>query len=58
MKKMNAAAPTRVLKFLCTLLHVVLGASIGEDHQHLRHVPPHATVRGEDFLVDMLQSNA
>lgn len=55
---MNAATPTRVLQFLRTLLHIVLGASIGEDHQHLRHVPPHAAVRGEDFLVDVLQSNA
>lgn len=55
---MNAATPTRVLQFLRTLLHVVLGTSIGDDHQHLRHVPPHAAVRGEDFLVDVLQSNA
>lgn len=55
---MDAATLTRVLQFLCTFLHVILGASIGEDYQHLRHVPPHATVRGEDFLVDVLQSNA
>lgn len=55
---MKPATPTRVLQFLCTLLHVVLGTSIGEDHQHLGYVPPHATVRGEDLLVDVLQSNA
>lgn len=55
---MKAATPTRVLQLLCTLLHVVLGTSIGDDHQHLRHVPPHAAVRGEDFLIDVLQSNA
>lgn len=50
--------PTRVLQFLRTLLHFILGASIREYHQHLRHVPPHATIRGEDFLVDVLQSDA
>lgn len=43
-KQMNSAMPTRVLQFLRTLLHVVLGTSISEYHQHLWHVPPHATV--------------
>lgn len=57
-KQMSPATPTRVLQFLRALLHVVLGASVGENHQHLRHVPPHAIVRGEDLLVDVLQSNA
>lgn len=47
-----------MLQFLCTLLHVVLGASICDHHQHLGDVPPHATVWGENLLVDMLQSNA
>lgn len=50
--------PTRVLQFLRTILHDVLGASIREYHQHLWHVPPHAAIRGEDFLVDVLQSDA
>lgn len=57
-KQMNSATPTGVLQFLRTLLHVVLGTSISEYHQHLWHVPPHAVVRGEDFLIDVLQSDA
>ena len=54
----NNATRTGMLQFLCALLHVVLGASISDHHQHLRHVPPHATVWGEDLLIDVLQSNA
>lgn len=47
-----------MLQFFCALLHVILGASIRDHHQHLRDVPPHAAVGGENLLKDMLQSNA
>lgn len=42
--QMNCATPTRVLQLLRALLHVVLGTSISEHHQHLWHIPPHAIV--------------
>lgn len=57
-RKVNNTMPTRMLQFFCTLLHLILGTSISERHHHLRDIPPHATVWGEHFLVDMLQSNA
>lgn len=47
-----------MLQFFCALLHIILGASISDHHQHLRDIPPHATVRGEDFLIDVLQRDA
>lgn len=49
---------TRMLQLLCTLLDLILGASVRDDHQHLRDVPPHAVVWGEHLLIDVLQSNA
>lgn len=49
---------TRMLQLLCTLLDLILGASVRDDHQHLRDVPPHAVVCGEHLLIDVLQSNA
>lgn len=37
-------AVARMLQLLCTLLDLILGASVCDDHQHLRDVPPHAAV--------------
>lgn len=58
MTMINNSTQTRMLQFFCALLHVILGASIRDHHQHLRDVPPHATVGGENLLIDVLQRNA
>lgn len=54
----NAIKNTRMLQFFCALLDVILGASVSDHHQHLGNVPPHAAVWGEDFLIDMFQSDS
>lgn len=57
MSVIKSSTHTSMLQFLCTLLDIILGTSICDNYQHLRDVLPHATVRGEYLLVDMLQSN-
>lgn len=54
----NAIKNTRMLQFFCALLDIVLGASVSDHHQHLGNIPPHAAVWGEDFLIDMFQSDS